>query len=110
MLTWSSASSQVGIESTEAGWLSVLFSETSAAAVYWASINPDRRPTSLTRNGGRPLLRWRDTRWNVLRSEMFPTSARARHAWSSATATGSPWKLPPETTARLQEATVSERA
>jgi len=38
MLTWSSIPAPVGIESTLAGWHSVLFSDTSDAAVYWASM------------------------------------------------------------------------
>src|SRR3954447_9928599 len=33
--TWSSWSALVGIESTDAGWASVLFSDTRAAAAYW---------------------------------------------------------------------------
>ena len=36
MLTWSSWSPELGIESTLAGWHSTLFSLTSAAAVYCA--------------------------------------------------------------------------
>ncbi len=36
MLTWSSRLADVGIESTLAGWASVLISEVSAAAVTWA--------------------------------------------------------------------------
>ena len=35
MLTWSSWSPELGIESTLAGWQRILFSATSAAAVYW---------------------------------------------------------------------------
>ena len=37
----------VGIESTDAGWASTLFSDTSAAAVYWTSIMPVLRPASV---------------------------------------------------------------
>ena len=36
MLTWSSWSPELGMESTLAGWQRTLFSATSAAAVYWA--------------------------------------------------------------------------
>ena len=47
-------SAEVGIESTLAGWASVLFSETSAAAVTWAIMKPELRPAFSTRNGGSP--------------------------------------------------------
>jgi len=40
MLTWSSWLPEVGIESTLAGEASSLFSDTSAAAVYWRSMSP----------------------------------------------------------------------
>lgn len=56
MLTWSSFPALVGIESTEAGCASVLFSETSAAAVQCAIMKPLWRPpnSALTRKAGRP--------------------------------------------------------
>ena len=55
MLTWSSLFAEVGMESTLAGCASTLFSDTSAAAVYCAIMNPEFRPESATRNAGRPL-------------------------------------------------------
>ena len=42
--TWSSWLAEVGIESALAGWARTLFSDASAAAVYWSSIMPDSRP------------------------------------------------------------------
>ena len=44
MLTKSSLLAEVGIESAEAGWANVLFSEASAAATYCGIIQPDSRP------------------------------------------------------------------
>ena len=43
------------MESTQAGWARVLFSETRAAAVYWAIINPELSPDSATKKAGSPL-------------------------------------------------------
>ena len=52
--TWSSWLAEVGIESTLAGWASVLFSATSAAAVTCAIMNPELSPVFGVRNAGRP--------------------------------------------------------
>merc|ERR1719210_1121847 len=49
METWSSVPALVERESTLAGWHSVLFSDTKAAAVQWAIMNPELSPPSLTR-------------------------------------------------------------
>ena len=54
--TWSSCPRLDGIESTEAGWQSTLFSETSAAAVYCGIINPEFSPVSFIRKTGSPSL------------------------------------------------------
>ena len=52
--TWSSWLPLVGMLSTPAGWASTLFSATSDAAVYWASMKPELVPALRARNGGRP--------------------------------------------------------
>src|SRR5690625_7080895 len=52
--TWSSCPRLVGIESTDAGWLSTLFSETRAAAVYCGIINPELMPVSRINSVGKP--------------------------------------------------------
>src|SRR6202041_2834645 len=52
--TWSSCLPEVGMVSTLAGWASTLFSLTSDAAVYWASMKPELVPAAGARNGGRP--------------------------------------------------------
>ena len=80
------------------GWASTLFSDASAAAVYWTSISPLLRPGSGDRNAGRPPLSRPSSSSAVRRSEIEPSSARASFAKSSASAIGSPWKLPPEIT------------
>ena len=67
---------QVGMESTEAGWAKTLFSETSAAAVYWLIIYPELRPLSATKKGGSPLKAGLTSR-SIRRSEMFANSAKA---------------------------------
>ena len=96
--TWSSWFAEVGIESTDAGWASTLFSDARAAAVYWSSIIPELRPAAGARNGGRPPLRRASRSSAIRRSLIAPSSARASFAKSSARAIGSPWKLPPEMT------------
>jgi hypothetical protein len=53
MLTWSSLPAEVGMESTEAGWASPFSSETRAALVTWAIMNPDSRPPRVVRKAGR---------------------------------------------------------
>ena len=107
--TWSSWFALVGIESAEAGWTSDLFSDTSAAAVYWSSIIPLLRPASSARNGGRPESR-PSISSAVRRSLIEPSSAIASAAKSIASATGSPWKLPPEITRPPPVATASGSA
>src|SRR4051812_34885750 len=96
--TWSSWLALVGIESADAGWTRTLFSEASAAAVYWRSIEPVSRPESELRNAGSPSFRCGSMSSAVRRSLIEPSSARASFAKSSASAIGSPWKLPPEIT------------
>ena len=96
--TWSSWLAQVGRLSTLAGCASDLFSQASAAAVTWAIMKPQFRPGSAVRNGGR-----RETPASISiamrRSAIAPTSAMATAIASAASATGSAWKLPPETIA-----------
>ena len=80
------------------GWLSALFSETSAAATYCGIMNPELRPSSrATRNGGRPSERLGLTIRSVRRSLMFASSAQAIARQSSPIAIGCPWKFPLET-------------
>ena len=97
MLTWSSWLAEVGMLSTLAGWASPLFSEVSAAAVMPAIMKPLFSPLSWTRNAG-SRLRWGSTSRAVRRSESDPISAMASARMSAAKATGSAWKLPPEST------------
>src|SRR3989304_4773183 len=78
---------------TLAGCARILFSETSAAAVYCASINPECRPPSLVRKAGSPL-RCGLTRRSMRRSAMVASAAVAMASTSSARATGRPGKLP----------------
>ena len=54
--TWSSALAPVGMESTEAGWASTLFSETIEAAVYCRIMRPEFTPGRVVRFCGRPRL------------------------------------------------------
>ena len=71
--TWSSLPAEVGIESTLAGWASILFSETSAAAVTWAIMKPEFRPPSRARKAGRPDsagLTSRSMRRSLMRREL----------------------------------------
>ena len=97
MLTWSSWLAEVGRLSTEAGCASDLFSEASAAAVTCAIMKPELTPGSSTRNGGRP-----DSEASISkamrRSASAPISAIASASVSAAKATGSAWKLPPDST------------
>src|SRR5205823_6071065 len=98
MLLWSSWSAEVGSEWTLAGVASSWLSVARAAAVYWSSMYPESRPECRVRNGGsserKPVI-IRKRR----RSEILPSSLRPMLAVSSASASGSPWKLPPESTA-----------
>ena len=56
MLTWSSWPRLVGIESTLAGWHSILFSLTRAAAVYCGIMKPELRPVSRISSFGKPVV------------------------------------------------------
>ena len=63
--------------------------------MYWTIISPLFRPGSGVRNAGSPPLSRGSTSSAVRRSEIAPSSASASFAKSSASAIGSPWKLPP---------------
>src|SRR5450756_1160774 len=63
--------------STEAGCASILFSETRAACVYWATMRPELRPASRVRNAGNPRLRAGFSRRLVRRSLMLANSDSA---------------------------------
>ena len=105
MLTWSSCPADEVIESIDAGWASDLLSDTSDAAVYWASMNPEFSPLRCTRNAGSPLDRAGSSRRNRRRSEMLATVTTPRARASSATATGWPWKFPPDSTSPVSAKT-----
>ena len=62
--------------STLAGWESILFSDTSAAAVTCATMNPELSPLSFTRNAGKPLM-FGSTRSAMRRSASAAVSATA---------------------------------
>src|SRR5215469_1644740 len=83
-----------------AGWQSMRFSATSAAAVTWASMKPELTPLSGVRNAGSPLI-FGSTSSAMRRSVIEPISAQASARISAAKATGSAWKLPPESTSPL---------
>ena len=97
MLTWSSWFAEVGMLSTLAGWHSMRFSATSAAAVTCASMKPEFTPLSGARNAGSPLM-FGSTSSARRRSAIEPTSAQASARMSAANATGSAWKFPPDST------------
>src|SRR5712692_11236744 len=81
MLTKSSKLLEVGIESLLAGCVRVLFSATSAVAVYWTAMNPLDNPGCEpfpTRNAGRPLFRDGSRRAAVLLSEILDRVETAR--------------------------------
>ena len=61
-------------------------------------MKPELRPPSCVRNGGSPSLIVGLTIRSIRRSEMPASSASAIFSVSSAMATGSPWKLPLEST------------
>ena len=89
-------SRDVGIESADDGWASTLFSDASAAAVYWTIISPLFRPGSGRQERRQAAVEPRRRASSaVRRSEIEPSSASASFAKSSASAIGSPWKLPP---------------
>jgi hypothetical protein len=82
------------MESTLAGWESTLFSLTSAAAVYWASMKPELVPASGARNGGSPREKAGSSIRSTRRSLMLASSDSAMASMSAEKASGSPWKLP----------------
>ena len=77
METKSSWLAEEGIESTEAGCASTLFSLTIEAAEYCTIIKPLFRPPSVVKNGVRPLESAALTMRAVRRSEMLASSASA---------------------------------
>ena len=93
--TWSSWLAEVGIESTLAGWARCLFSETSAAAVTCGIMKPELSPGFGVRNAGRPDSAG-STSIAMRRSASEPISQIASASMSAAKATGSAWKLPPD--------------
>ena len=93
---WSSELAEVGIESTLAGWVRTLFSETIPAAAYCTIISPELIPRCGIRFEGRLRFWWPSSSIWVRRSEMFASSATAIARTSAAMPTGSPWKLPAE--------------
>jgi hypothetical protein len=96
MDTWSSCPAEVGTVSTLAGQASALFSDTRAAAVTCAIMKPLLAPLSRVRKGGRPLILG-STRIAVRRSLIEAISHKAIVRMSAVNATGSAWKLPPDT-------------
>ena len=96
METWSSRPADEGMESTEAGWQRILFSDTSAALVTWTIMKPELSPWRRARNGGSPESDG-FTSCSTRRSEMVASWEAAMARTSSAKDTGWPWKLPPET-------------
>ncbi len=97
MLTWSSWLAEVGRLSTLAGCASDLFSEASAAAVTCAIMKPELSPPC-RRGMAAAALRLASISSAMRRSESAPISAIASARLSAAKATGSAWKLPPEST------------
>ena len=73
------------------------FSATSAAAVTCAIMKPEFTPLSGARKAGRPLI-FGSTSSATRRSAIEPISAHASARMSAAKATGSAWKLPPDST------------
>src|SRR6266849_10234179 len=99
MLTKSSKLLEVGIESLLAGSVNVLFSATSAVAVYWTAMSPLDNPGCEpfpTRKAGNPLFNEGSNNAAVLLSEILPMVETARLRISIAMETGWPWKFPTE--------------
>ena len=96
MLTWSSWPAEDVIESTEAGCARLFISDTRDAAVYWQTMNPELTPASPTRNAGRPFEVFGSRSRKSLRSEIEASPTLAAASESHASATGWPWKFPPE--------------
>ena len=93
MLTWSSIES-TAIESTLAGKLSPLFSETSAAAVVLAMTRPDPRSGRRNNLSGSPMSYIGAIRCCVRLCEMLASSATRTVAVSMGRPIGWAWKLP----------------
>ena len=83
--------------STLAGMARWRFSATSAAAVTCGIMKPEFRPGRGVRKAGRPDSAG-STSMAIRRSASEPISQIAMAIMSAAKATGSAWKLPPETT------------
>ena len=96
--TWSSWLAEVGAESTEAGCDICLFSLISAAAVHCGIMKPELRPGLRMRKGGSSEI-VESISAAMRRSDSEPISATAMAMMSAAKATGSAWKLPPDSTA-----------
>jgi len=75
-----------------------LFSLTNAAAVTCGIMNPEFSPAPAARNGGKPSLSAGFTSLSIRRSLMPARALNAIARKSSANASGSPWKFPPQIT------------
>ena len=82
------------MESTEHGEHNCLFLLTIAAAAYCGIMKPEFKPELATRNSG--VLRSPAIKRYTRLSEILPNSAIAMLKKSNTSASGSPWKLPPE--------------
>ena len=71
----------------------------------WAIMRPDWRPPSRARNAGRSESVGLTSR-SMRRSLIAPSSATAIASMSAAMATGSPWKLPPESSSPVSANTI----
>ena len=95
--TWSSRPADDGIESTDAGWPRILFSRHQRRRGHLrdheARVEPARRARG---TAAARVDRCGLTSCSTRRSLMLASSATAIAAKSSASATGWPWKLPPE--------------
>ena len=107
MLTWSSWPADDGIESTEAGCASDLHSETSDAAVYCTSMKPEFSPLPCDQERGQAVVPLRIQQpVEPAFADRAPAHTVASASVSSATATGWPWKLPPERTSSSSGSTI----
>ena len=85
----------VGTEPSVAGCASTAFSATVELAQYWSPMSPLRSPArSRIRNGGSPPFVAGSSSRASRRSEKSAISASATFRWSTASASGWPWKLP----------------
>ena len=85
------------MESTEAGWQSTRDSATRAAEVTWAIMKPELRPEFCARKGGSPLRARVHQLLHPALADRRRAGCSAMASTSSASETGCPWKLPPET-------------